>query len=56
MCNKYGQTFLQAHYYKKRYHKMRLAAIVIQKVRLDNAFFATYVVCRVMMCIFFASL
>jgi len=35
---------------------MRLAAIVIQKVRFDSAFFATYVVCRVMMCIFFTSL
>ena len=56
MCNKYGQTFFQAHYYKKLYHKMRSAAIVIQKVRLNNAFFATHVICRVMTCIFFASL
>lgn len=56
MCNEYGQTFLQAHYYKKLYHKMRSAAIVIQKVRLNNAFFATHVICRVMTCIFFVSL
>ena len=57
MCIKYGQTFFQAHYYKKLYYKMRSAAIIIQKVRFNyNAFFTTYVVCRVMIYIFFASL
>ena len=45
MCNNYGQTFFQAHYYKKLYHKMQSAAIIIQKVRFNyNAIFTIFTI------------